>query len=271
MDKYDELCERLMGMPSVMAMRDAAAAIRELKARLEIDPRHSIDGIAARDETIRMLEEELARLKAPVEGEIALVLHTLRNMGRPLTGPEQMILRVIESLSVMLAESNAGKDAAYLERNKLVALLSAIFPSGIKRTAIEGWSDDWHGCVYIDFPWGQASWHYHDSHAHLFAHLPAYQGAWDGHTTEQKYAAIVDASKHFESAERKLAEREKDLSAMKVDKIWHEARAEKAEAELARLREHADDMALYAENPKLGTADGYMVAVDAYRAAYPKE
>jgi len=74
MDKYDELCERLMGMPSVMAMRDAAAAIRELKARLEIDPRHSIYGIAARDETIRMLEEELARLKAPVDGEIAEVV-----------------------------------------------------------------------------------------------------------------------------------------------------------------------------------------------------
>lgn len=52
----------------------AVAAIRELKARLEIDPRHSIDGIAARDETIRMLEEELARLKAPVDGEIAEVV-----------------------------------------------------------------------------------------------------------------------------------------------------------------------------------------------------
>lgn len=86
------------------------------------------------------------------------------------------------------------KDRAYLERNMLVVLLASIYPSGIKRTAIEGWSDDWHGCVYIDFPWGQASWHYHDSQAHLFAHLPPYEGEWDGHTTEEKYAAILRAA-----------------------------------------------------------------------------
>jgi hypothetical protein len=88
-------------------------------------------------------------------------------------------------------EETARKDTAYLERNKLVSLLAAIFPSGIKRTAIEGWSDDWHGCVYINFPWGQASWHYHDSQAYLFEHLPPYEGDWDGHTTEEKYDSIV--------------------------------------------------------------------------------
>jgi len=87
----------------------------------------------------------------------------------------------------------AAVDSVYLERNKLVALLATLFPSGIKRTAIEGWSEDWHGCVYIDFPWGQASWHYHDSQADLFAFLPPYAGVWDGHTTEAKYAAIVAA------------------------------------------------------------------------------
>lgn len=92
-------------------------------------------------------------------------------------------------------EQRAAKDAAYLERNKLVALLASIYPSGIRRTAIEGWSEDWHGCVYIDLPWGQASWHYHDSQADLFAHLPPYVGEWDGHTTDAKYEAIVRASR----------------------------------------------------------------------------
>lgn len=87
------------------------------------------------------------------------------------------------------------KDAAYLERNKLVALLATLYPSGLKRTAIEGWSEDWHGCVYIDFPWGQASWHYHDSHAHLFDGLPPYKGVWDGHSTEQKYNRIQYATR----------------------------------------------------------------------------
>ncbi len=87
------------------------------------------------------------------------------------------------------------KNAVYLERNKLVALLASIFPSGVKQTAIDGWSEDWHGCVYIDFPWGQASWHFHTSQAHLFAHLPPYYGNFDGHTTEEKYEAIVREAK----------------------------------------------------------------------------
>ena len=83
------------------------------------------------------------------------------------------------------------KDGAYLERNRVVAALASCFPSGIARTAIEGWDEEWHGCVYIDLPTGQVSWHYHDSHAHLFAHLPPYTKPWDGHTTEEKYERVV--------------------------------------------------------------------------------
>lgn len=90
-----------------------------------------------------------------------------------------------------LKELEDQKDGAYLERNRLVSLLSKVFPSGKKKTAIEGWSEDWHGCVYIDLPTGQASWHYHDSQAWLFDHLPEYQGTWDGHTTEEKYERIA--------------------------------------------------------------------------------
>lgn len=100
-----------------------------------------------------------------------------------------------DALAAEVRAQREAKDGAYLERNKLVALLASLYPSGIKRTAIEGWSADWHGCVYIDFPWGQASWHYHDSHAGLFEHLPPYAGEWDGHTTEAKYDAIVQASR----------------------------------------------------------------------------
>lgn len=75
-----------------------------------------------------------------------------------------------------LIDMEARKDAAYLERNRLVALLSTLFPAGRARTAIDGWSEDWHGCVYINLPTGQVSWHYHDSQAHLFAHLPPLHG-----------------------------------------------------------------------------------------------
>jgi hypothetical protein len=104
--------------------------------------------------------------------------------------------RIEELARALLALSGgekekARKDAAYLERNQVVAALASAFPSGIARTAIPGWSEDWHGCVYIDLPTGQASWHFHDSHAHLFAHLPPYGGKWDGHTTDEKYARVA--------------------------------------------------------------------------------
>lgn len=86
-------------------------------------------------------------------------------------------------------------NAAYAERNKLVAYLASQFPSGIKRTEIAGWDAEWHGCVYIDTPVGQMSWHYHDREADLFAHLPPYDGEWDGHTTEQKYERLAALGK----------------------------------------------------------------------------
>ena len=88
----------------------------------------------------------------------------------------------------------AANDGAYAERNRLVAYIASMFPSGIKRTTISGWDEAWHGCVYIDLPTGQASWHYHDREAHLFATLPPYQGEWDGHSTEEKYARIARAA-----------------------------------------------------------------------------
>ena len=75
----------------------------------------------------------------------------------------------------------SDKDQAYFERNCLVAALARLYPSGVKRTDIPGWSPDWHGCVYIDLPAGQISFHFHDSHAHLFEDLPPYQSEWDGH------------------------------------------------------------------------------------------
>jgi len=100
-------------------------------------------------------------------------------------------LDLVEGLQKALAAMRERKDEAYLERNQLVAALSKIYPSGIAKTAIPGWSEDWHGCVYIDSPVGQLSWHYHDSQAYLFEHLPEYTKPWDGHTTEEKYERLA--------------------------------------------------------------------------------
>ena len=95
--------------------------------------------------------------------------------------------------------SNSSKrNEAYTERNRLVALLASIFPSRVDKTAIEGWDPEWHNCVYVDFPWGQASWHFHDGDARLFEHLQEAPAQWDGHTTEQKYEAIESGCRQFQ-------------------------------------------------------------------------
>jgi hypothetical protein len=95
-----------------------------------------------------------------------------------------------------LTQMEARKDAAYEERNRVVAWAARMayalgYKVGVTKTAIEGWSEDWHNCVYIELPnQKQASWHFHDDHAHLFADLPRMDMVWDGHTTEQKYANL---------------------------------------------------------------------------------
>lgn len=101
----------------------------------------------------------------------------------------------------------AQKNGAYLERNRVVAALARMVlirggDAGTKRTVIEGWSEDWHGCVYIDTPWGQASWHYHDSQAYLFADLPPYADEWDGHSTDEKYTRLHNAFDPITAARR---------------------------------------------------------------------
>lgn len=89
--------------------------------------------------------------------------------------------------------ARAIKDGAYHERNILVAALARLFPSGLRPTEIEGWNPEWHGCVYIDLPSGQISYHFHDREAHLFEGLPPYTKDWDGHDKDavhQRLAAI---------------------------------------------------------------------------------
>ena len=85
----------------------------------------------------------------------------------------------------------AEKDAAYLQRNHLVAALSRLFPAGIRYTDIPGWSADWHGCCMIDLPSGQVSYHFHDSHLPLFAHLQTYKGEWDGHDKDAVHIRLA--------------------------------------------------------------------------------
>lgn len=103
------------------------------------------------------------------------------------------VQRLADEIRAAVEAERDAKDQAYEERNRLVALLASLFPSVQGRTAIEGWSEDWHGCVYIELPTGQVSWHFHDSHAHLFSHVLRGEIEWDGHTTPEKYERVARA------------------------------------------------------------------------------
>jgi hypothetical protein len=129
----------------------------------------------------------------------------------------------------------AARDGAYTERNRLVAFLASIYPSGTKKTAIPGWDEAWHGCVYIDLPTGQASWHFHDSEAHLFTHLLSYDGEWDGHTTEEKYERLFLASSHAKQTDELLTDYIKFADRMMIQTNNQNQRIEKLEAALREI------------------------------------
>jgi hypothetical protein len=89
-----------------------------------------------------------------------------------------------------VAKALLERDRAYAERNRLVAFVARLYPSGIRPTNIEGWDPCWHNCVFVDSPAGQLSWHYHDDERDQFEALPPYTKPWDEHTTEEKYARL---------------------------------------------------------------------------------
>ena len=105
-------------------------------------------------------------------------------------------------------ELKSVADGAYAERNQVVAAMAKMgltlgWSVGTARTAIEGWGPEWQGCVYVDLPTGQASWHYHDREAHFFADLPPYPYDWDGHTTRMKYDRLAAVSAETEDDDGK--------------------------------------------------------------------
>lgn len=152
--------------------------------------RQAADAIEARDAEIAALRAEIHLLRIL---EKSLPVCQKENDG--LRAAATSLVEQNDSLRAEVERLREAKDGAYLERNRCVALIARMalamgLRAGLARTAIEGWSDDWHGCVYINLPTGQCSWHFHDSQAYLFDGLPAYAGQWDGHTTPQKYERV---------------------------------------------------------------------------------
>ena len=91
-----------------------------------------------------------------------------------------------------------GLDAVYLERNQCVALIARMAVAmglsvAVTKTAIEGWDEAWHNCIYVGLPTGQVSWHFHDKEAYLFEGLPRGDVKWDEHSTPEKYLRVNGA------------------------------------------------------------------------------
>jgi len=95
-------------------------------------------------------------------------------------------------------ELRKQKDMAYGERNKLVAVLSKIFPAWISRhdDNDKSWEDDWRWIVFVLVPtrvvMQQVSWHIHDSELPEFEHLDVRPNIWDGHSTDEKYKRLEE-------------------------------------------------------------------------------
>ena len=104
------------------------------------------------------------------------------------------IMELVDEVAGLKTE----KDAAYEERNRLVALFASMalalgWKAGVGQHEDElgkEWDADWRTLVMVETPEGQASWHFHDSHNHLVKHLPSYVAKWDGHDTPTKYARL---------------------------------------------------------------------------------
>ena len=98
-------------------------------------------------------------------------------------------------MAAQLEQEIKTRNNAYAERNKCVALLAALsqavgYKVGIKNHQGDDWEDDWRNVLFIDLPTGQVSWHLHKSEIPLFSMIGPYNGEYDGHTTEEKYARV---------------------------------------------------------------------------------
>jgi len=119
------------------------------------------------------------------------------------------VVKTIRSLDAEIIKYKRRKDEAFEERNRVVACLARMVvhyggAAGVaQHVDVPGvsWDPEWRTLVTIDLPTGQASWHAHDSHAHVFDGLPTYTKAWDGHGTPKKYERVDRAFRPFKPSQ----------------------------------------------------------------------
>jgi hypothetical protein len=99
-------------------------------------------------------------------------------------------------LKETVAVLRKDKDAVYSERDMLVCFFAKFavvlgWKAWVGLHEGEQWDADWLNVVYVVTPYGQVSWHVHDSEVEWFSFLPRREApGWDGHTSVEKYARL---------------------------------------------------------------------------------
>ncbi len=224
---------------------DAALSLREMDKQLYLANQATAQAVRLKEEAERQLTKERERWReahgraVKLKGEVSTLkadlataeshLHALRGEFGKTSTTDKLREEVIKLEKEWMEERDAAaalrseKNAAYHERNQLVAALSKLFPARLARhpNADTTWDNDWRWIVFIDLPTGQVSWHIHDSEQDMFGHLTSGgPNTWDGHTTEEKYqrVAALKPMKRVD-AQAALQRLEKDRDALEKEVI----------------------------------------------------
>lgn len=139
----------------------------------------------ARDTIARVADAESHSMRW-----VAAMASWLRDRRPPTT-------QEVAALESQLDSIRVQKDSAYRERDQCIALIARLAQQlglrvGLGRHEGGDWDDDWRYIVFVELS-AQISWHIHDSELLFFTFLGAYEGVWDGHTTDEKYHRVLHA------------------------------------------------------------------------------
>jgi hypothetical protein len=125
-------------------------------------------------------------------------------LGPPAPLDRADLVHALEATQSALIDSTARGQAVYRERNQLVAALARCaralnYPAwlGLHPAEDATWDPAWRNIVFITIPGGQLSWHVHDDELPLFSFLDRAGPAWDGHSTDEKYARLAEWRPEF--------------------------------------------------------------------------
>ena len=127
----------------------------------------------------------------------------------PPATPEEAANNRIEYLENEVEMLTTTRDAAYLDRNLVVALLARFCSTNQWPTWTAPADDAEPGfsrVVFIETPEGQISYHYPDELEPLFAPVPVRGNPYDGHSTEEKRERLKAVIHAFDDNLRRAQE-----------------------------------------------------------------